>query len=541
LSDGSPIPGWYADPQDPARLRWWDGSQWTSHTQPYPIESGAAGQNLGPETYGSTGVLGGAATAAAAGGLGAAAGGMAANQFTPQASAQGNPSQQFASGPSMPGAPSAPGMSPTQYGGQPFEVGAAANEWGSPGQPTNGAGGFDPYGQGVNAGGQSPFGSSGAGQPGYGAQSFGQPGLESQPGYAAQAGGYGAQPGYGGQAGGYAGQPAYGAQPGYGGQQGYTGQPGYGGQGAYGQQNYGYSYGYDQPGGYAPLDTGDGSERNKLLIAGLVGALAASLLGGLLWLLFGRDSGSSTSGVSNTTSSSPFPTNDFTDGSTTSSSASCASLVDAMTANNQPTEVSVRLQELASNVNASDNAQYFTTLESDLAPARDSYQQECLADIASGRESSTYRSFVTSFDRAVSDGATLGQQIAITNTVDPAQARTLTDNATQLEQAAASLPSTSSSSTGAPSIPGLTDQGLNAASPFATPTSPGSTGTTPDPSVTDPFVDPFATTVTPQAITPTPVVPVVPSTPTPTPDSSLAQQDNAADEAARRNQAAANK
>ena len=24
--------GWYADPQDPARLRWWDGARWTEHT-----------------------------------------------------------------------------------------------------------------------------------------------------------------------------------------------------------------------------------------------------------------------------------------------------------------------------------------------------------------------------------------------------------------------------------------------------------------------------------------------------------------------------
>jgi hypothetical protein len=26
---GPPPPGWYADPQDPARWRWWDGSAWT--------------------------------------------------------------------------------------------------------------------------------------------------------------------------------------------------------------------------------------------------------------------------------------------------------------------------------------------------------------------------------------------------------------------------------------------------------------------------------------------------------------------------------
>lgn len=27
-----PPPGWYADPSDGTRWRWWDGSQWTSHT-----------------------------------------------------------------------------------------------------------------------------------------------------------------------------------------------------------------------------------------------------------------------------------------------------------------------------------------------------------------------------------------------------------------------------------------------------------------------------------------------------------------------------
>jgi uncharacterized RDD family membrane protein YckC len=29
---GSPAPGWYDDPQREARLRYWDGSSWTSHT-----------------------------------------------------------------------------------------------------------------------------------------------------------------------------------------------------------------------------------------------------------------------------------------------------------------------------------------------------------------------------------------------------------------------------------------------------------------------------------------------------------------------------
>ncbi|PPL19780.1 DUF2510 domain-containing protein [Microterricola pindariensis] len=31
-----PAAGWYADPQDAAQLRWWDGSQWSTHTSPAP-------------------------------------------------------------------------------------------------------------------------------------------------------------------------------------------------------------------------------------------------------------------------------------------------------------------------------------------------------------------------------------------------------------------------------------------------------------------------------------------------------------------------
>ena len=31
-----PAAGWYADPQDAAQLRWWDGAQWSTHTAPAP-------------------------------------------------------------------------------------------------------------------------------------------------------------------------------------------------------------------------------------------------------------------------------------------------------------------------------------------------------------------------------------------------------------------------------------------------------------------------------------------------------------------------
>jgi len=34
--------GWYADPTDPSRTRWWDGAQWTEHTAPLPASAPAA-------------------------------------------------------------------------------------------------------------------------------------------------------------------------------------------------------------------------------------------------------------------------------------------------------------------------------------------------------------------------------------------------------------------------------------------------------------------------------------------------------------------
>ena len=33
-----PTPGWYADPDDSTLLRWWNGTQWSEHTQPMPQE-----------------------------------------------------------------------------------------------------------------------------------------------------------------------------------------------------------------------------------------------------------------------------------------------------------------------------------------------------------------------------------------------------------------------------------------------------------------------------------------------------------------------
>lgn len=44
MTGALPLPGWYDDSKDPARLRWWDGSTWTEHTRDNPSKAGGQGQ-----------------------------------------------------------------------------------------------------------------------------------------------------------------------------------------------------------------------------------------------------------------------------------------------------------------------------------------------------------------------------------------------------------------------------------------------------------------------------------------------------------------
>jgi hypothetical protein len=37
----TPIAAWYADPEEPSRVRWWDGESWTDWCRQRPVESGA--------------------------------------------------------------------------------------------------------------------------------------------------------------------------------------------------------------------------------------------------------------------------------------------------------------------------------------------------------------------------------------------------------------------------------------------------------------------------------------------------------------------
>lgn len=49
-----PGPGWYPDAQQPGQIRWWDGSQWTVHTQqPAPV---AAARPIAEQQHAAAGV-----------------------------------------------------------------------------------------------------------------------------------------------------------------------------------------------------------------------------------------------------------------------------------------------------------------------------------------------------------------------------------------------------------------------------------------------------------------------------------------------------
>lgn len=41
-SPTSPPPGWFTDPEDPTRTRWWDGAQWTEHLMPASVPPGSS-------------------------------------------------------------------------------------------------------------------------------------------------------------------------------------------------------------------------------------------------------------------------------------------------------------------------------------------------------------------------------------------------------------------------------------------------------------------------------------------------------------------
>lgn len=105
--------GWYPDPRDPRRIRWWDGTGWTETTQPAPTESVAPAPVAAPvEPSRRTPVMPLVVGIVALLVLAGAAAAVLLGQRTTQPTARPGPAPSSAPGTPTPG-PSTPGGSAT--------------------------------------------------------------------------------------------------------------------------------------------------------------------------------------------------------------------------------------------------------------------------------------------------------------------------------------------------------------------------------------------------------------------------------------------
>ncbi|OHV39901.1 MULTISPECIES: phospholipid scramblase-related protein [Pseudofrankia] len=118
MSQNSPTPGWYQDPSGAPGLRWWDGTQWTTHTQQAPQGQPTPPPQAQPQPAQQAPVA------------------QPAGPYAPQAQPQqpgGYPQGPGQPGPGWQQGPGQPGPGYPQGPGQPMQWGAAQGGPGAPG------------------------------------------------------------------------------------------------------------------------------------------------------------------------------------------------------------------------------------------------------------------------------------------------------------------------------------------------------------------------------------------------------------------------
>lgn len=155
----------------------------------------------------------------------------------------------------------------------------------------------------------------------------------------------------------------------------------------------------------------------------------------------------------------------------------CADLAGALTADDLDDEVVQRLESVASGTDLEENQSYFRQLAKDIKPVMQQFQDECETAVSAGEAPEVYRTFITTFDVAVADGAAVANSaLDQGGQVSPEDAARLRAEAAKLEASANAIASGTPEVEASPSVsPSPSTSPTVRASATATATS-GTTG-----------------------------------------------------------------
>lgn len=170
----------------------------------------------------------------------------------------------------------------------------------------------------------------------------------------------------------------------------------------------------------------------KRLAAIVIGVFLVGLLVmGLLYMFLLRPSGGEASGGGTTGEL------EVTATYTGPVDPACQDLGDALTAEGLSTSVSQRLNDVAAAKNLEENEAYFEQLAKDIKPIMQQYQSACVNAVSAGDAPEFYRTFVTTFQEAVTDAATVSSTaLAEGGAVSPEDAERLRSQSSTLNASA---------------------------------------------------------------------------------------------------------
>lgn len=408
VSGESPVPGWYADPLDAGKIRWWDGATWAEHTRDFPSSLGAAAA--------SAPVGAGVPPAWPSGEPNATAASAfpvppepVVEPMAPSVAEWGSPPPSWGTGLGGPEglAGGTPDLAP-EFGADRLDVSSSVLPGAAAGAPP---GPMMPPGVGEPAAPAPPVPPEAGAQPpavgGYSTPGFGQPeaaaGIPGVPSYSTEFGAgassYSAAPGPGGV--GYAMPDATRIEP--------------------------SSAGPAGPGGPPAPKRGRSSKALVILLV-VLGVLI--VVAAAVWFFLLRNSNSA-SDIKPTGS----PRVTQSSGATAAAEA-CTATVQKMTADTLTATAINVLRATATNQDLQVDRDWFTEVTGRAAAIMQSTGNTCLDAVRAGQAPAKYGTFITVFNKSIADGASIAAQAAASPTgVTPEGKATLEADAAALQAA----------------------------------------------------------------------------------------------------------